>query len=496
MPKLVECVPNFSEGRDEAKINAGVDAARAVPGVIILDVEKDADHNRTVLTFIASVDSAVEACFQVVKKSAELIDLNKHKGEHPRMGATDVAPFIPIMGSTVEDCVALAAKLGERIGAELDIPVYLYDLAARRPERKNLADVRKGQFEGLREEIGKNPAKTPDFGPNHIHPTAGAIAVGARQQIVNFNVNLDTKDMDFGKALAKKIRASSGGLPCVRGKEIYLESKGQVQLSTVLTDYRTTSIKRVVDEVEKEIAPKGIKITGTELIGLTTQDALTRYALESLKVENFNMDAQILETRITELMTGWQAGAGNLVEALSAPTPSPGGGSAAAAASAMGAALGIMALGLSLQSKKLEEEKKRALRAPHARLLEIKNALTACVAEDARAFDVFMAARKMPKESPDRPKAIQAAIRYAAEVPLKTARLSRQAMDELAKTGADIYAPVMSDFNSALHLLKAGAACAAENVRINLYSIEDKEYAAMLAKELDSLVKQNVPAQL
>ena len=488
MSKLVECVPNFSEGRDEAKINAIVDCARAVPGVIILDVEKDADHNRTVLTFIAPVETAVEACFQVVKKSSELIDLNFHKGEHPRMGATDVAPFIPLLGSTVEDCVALAGQLGERVGRELNIPVYLYDLAARRPERKNLADVRKGQFEGLREEIGKNDAKIPDFGPNHIHKTAGALAVGARQQIVNFNINLDTKDMVFGKTLAKKIRASGGGLPCLRAKEIFLESKGQVQISTVLTDYCQTSIKRAMDEVEKEIAPLGIKITGTELIGLTTQDALVRYALEALKVENFAIEAQILESRITALLSGWQTGAGNLVEALASPAPTPGGGSAAAVSSAMGAALGVMAIGISLQSKKVEETKKEQLRAAQAKLLATKNTLSACVSEDSRAYDLYVSARKMPKDSPARPAALVAAARYAAEVPLKTARLSKQAMDELAAVKECIYAPVQSDFNSAFHLLKAGIACAAENVRINLGSIEDKGYAAQLEKEINSLV--------
>jgi glutamate formiminotransferase/formiminotetrahydrofolate cyclodeaminase len=489
MAKLVECVPNFSEGRDEKKINAVVDAARGVPGVIVLDVEKDADHNRTVLTFIAPLETAVEACFQVVRKSSELIDLNFHKGEHPRMGATDVAPFIPIMGSTVEECVALAGQLGERVGTELHIPVYLYDLAARRPERRNLADVRKGQFEGLREEIGRNDAKIPDFGPNHIHKTAGAIAVGARQQIVNFNVNLDTKDMSFGKVLAKKIRTSGGGLPCLRAKEIFLESKGQVQISTVLTDYRTTSIKRAMDEIEKEIAPLGIKITGTELIGLTTEDALVRYALEALKVENFNIEAQILESRITALLAGWQSGAGSLVEALASSAPTPGGGSAAAVSSAMGAALGIMAIGISLQSKKVDEDKKVQLRAANAKLFVTKNAISACVSEDSRAYDLYVSARKMPKDSPERPAALVAAARYAAEVPLRTAKLSKQAMDELSEAKACIYAPVQSDFNSAFHLLKAGIACAAENVRINLGSIEDKAYAASLEKEIDSLVK-------
>jgi len=297
MGKFVECVPNFSEGRDLDKINAIVDAARAVPGVLILDVEKDADHNRTVLTFMAPVETAADAMFAVTKKAAQLIDLNVHKGEHPRMGATDVAPFIPIMDSTIEDCIKLAETAGERIGRELQIPVYLYDRAAKFDHRKDLAKVRKGQFEGLREVIGKDPERVPDFGPNHIHPTAGAMAVGARNQIVNFNVNLNTTDMEFAKGLAKKIRTTGGGLPALRAKEIFLESKGQVQMSTVLTDYKTTSIKRVLDEMQKDLGPKGIEITGTELIGLTTQEALTDYAVENLKVQGFNKADQVLETK-------------------------------------------------------------------------------------------------------------------------------------------------------------------------------------------------------
>ncbi|HOX23030.1 MAG TPA: glutamate formimidoyltransferase, partial [Elusimicrobiales bacterium] len=302
MSKMVECVPNFSEGRDLQKINAVVDAARGVSGVVVLDVEKDADHNRTVLTFIAPVETAAEAMFRVVKKSLELIDLNHHKGEHPRMGATDVAPFIPLMGSTAAECVELAKQLGERIGRELNIPVYLYDMAAQKPERRNLANVRKGQFEGLKNEIGVNPEKTPDFGPNKIHPTFGAIAVGAREQIVNFNVNLETADMAFGKELAKKIRTSGGGLPELRAKEIFLESKNQVQISSVLTNFRVTSLADVMAAVEKETGPKGIKTANTELIGLTTQEALFDYALKGLKIQGFNPQELVLENKISSVM--------------------------------------------------------------------------------------------------------------------------------------------------------------------------------------------------
>lgn len=483
MGKFVECVPNFSEGRDISKINAIVDAAKAVPGVLVLDVEKDADHNRTVLTFIAPVETAADAMFAVTKKASELIDLNQHKGEHPRMGATDVAPFIPIMDSTIEECVKLAEKAGERIGRELDIPVYLYDQAARVETRKNLAKVRKGQFEGLREEIGKNPDRVPDFGPNRIHPTAGAMAVGARNQIVNFNVNLATTDMDFAKELAKKIRTTGGGLPALRAKEIFLESKGQVQMSTVLTDYRTTSVKRALEEMKKHLDPKGIAITGTELIGLTTQEALTDYAVEELRVEGFDKETQVLETKLLKLLRSWENGASLFVDALANTDPTPGGGSAAGISGAMGCALGQMAVGITLRGKKLEEDKKPALRSLLESLGGHRAALQACVAEDAASFDGFMEAMKIPRDNPERKAKMQEALKYASQVPLKTARLASEAMAGLTVCASSVSKHVISDYRSARYLLESAVRCAAENVFINADGLEDKAFAEKITAE-------------
>ncbi|MBP5287381.1 MAG: glutamate formimidoyltransferase [Elusimicrobiales bacterium] len=484
MGKFVECVPNFSEGRDIDKINKIVDAARAVPGVLIMDVEKDADHNRTLLTFIAPVETASEAMFAVTKKAAELIDLNYHKGEHPRMGATDVAPFIPIMDTTVEECIKLAEVTGERIGRELQIPVYLYDCAAKREERRNLAKVRKGQFEGLREVIGTDEAHIPDFGPNHIHATAGAIAVGARHQIVNFNINLATEDMDFCKALVRKIRASSGGLPCVRGKEIHLESRHQAQVSTVITDYHTTSIKRLLDEVQKEIEPKGIKIADTELIGLTTQDALTDYVTESLNVTGFNKEEQVLETKLLKLLGSWQAGANSVVDALASDDPTPGGGSAGALSGAMGCALGQMAIGVSLRSKKLDEANRPVLTELRNRLIEHKAMLQKVVADDSASYDLFTAARKLPKENPERKLKMQEALKYAAEIPLKTAKLASEAYAGLKLCEGKIIPAVKSDYLSAEYELQAAVKCAAENVYINADSLEDRAVADKLVAEV------------
>lgn len=485
--KFVECVPNFSEGKDKKKIEEIVSAAASVSGVSILDVESDIDHNRTVLTFIAPLDKAVDAMFRVAKKSMELIDLNNHKGEHPRMGALDVAPFIPIMDTTIEECIDLAKQLGKKIGDELNIPVYLYDQAAQREDRRDLAKVRKGQFEGLKEEIGKNPDRVPDFGPNHIHPTAGAVAVGARHQIVNFNVNLDTTDMNFAKALAKKIRTSGGGLPALRAKEIFLESKNQVQISTVLTNYSVTSIKRVLDEIRKEIEPKGIKITDTELIGLTAQKPLIDYSIESLNVSNFNYDNQVLDNKITKLLTNWDVAINFVIDEFSKPTPTPGGGSAAAITGAMGCSLIEMAIGITVKSKKTAEDVKKRLSEYLVKIREKRVNLESQIKEDSYAFDVVMSAFKLGKGEETRVQKIQDALVYAANIPLKTAKLCYESI-LIAKEIEGIKQEVISDYRSGIYLLEAGIKSALENVYINADSITDENIKNNLknqAKELD-----------
>jgi glutamate formiminotransferase/formiminotetrahydrofolate cyclodeaminase len=472
--KFVECVPNFSEGRDKTKIDDIVNAARSVSGVIVLDVESDADHNRTVLTFIAPHDASVEAMFRVAKRSMELIDLNHHKGEHPRMGALDVAPFIPIMDTTIEECIELAKKLGKRIGEELGIPVYLYDQAAQREDRKDLAKVRKGQFEGLKDEIGKNPDRIPDFGPNKIHPTAGAVAVGARNQIVNFNINLDTTDMEFAKSLAKKIRTSGGGLPALRAKEIFLESKNQVQISTVLTDYKITSLKRVIDEIKKEIEPKNIKITDTELIGLTAQKPLIDYAIEDLKVTNFNYESQVLENKIIRLLSDWQVSAQIVIDNLSNDKPTPGGGTAAAISGSMGAALIEMAIGITVKSKKTEPQIKEKLLMFKNEIMEKRFKLQNQIIEDSKAFDYVMRCLKIPKENPERKNRLTQALIEAALVPLNTAKLCHQ-IKEIALKIEGIKKEVISDYRSGIYLLDAGIKCAIENVYINCDMIDDED---------------------
>ena len=425
----------------------------------------------------------------------ELIDLNVHKGEHPRMGAVDVIPFIPVAGVTIEDCVKLAEKLAARIGSELKIPTYLYDHAARKPERKDLANVRKGQFEGLKELIGKDETRSPDFGPNAIHPTAGAVAVGARQQIVNFNLNLDMHDMVAGKDIAKRVRASGGGLPAVRGKEIDLAARGQVQISTVLTDYKKSSMAKVLATTMALADEHKAKIKSTEVVGLLPRQALVDFAIETLQLENFNPDVQILENRLEAVGAlgggnDWMSAGRQVAEAMSNTDATPGGGSAAAIAGAMGCGLGEMALGISLKSKKLDEAKRPALTAAHKTLGEMRATFDKLAADDAAAFDRFMDAMSLPKDDAARPARIQAELKHAAEVPLKTAQIAAGAL-ATAKNAVPLASPaVVSDINCAIHLLKAAAQCAAENVRINLGGIKD----AAASKDLESRLEKTLAA--
>lgn len=296
MAKIVECIPNFSEGRNPEVIEAIVNEIRKVHGCELLDVEADASHNRVVVTFTGTPEAAVEAAFQACKKAAELIDLNQHSGEHPRMGATDVIPFVPVSEMTMKECVKLANQLGKRIADELNIPIYLYENAATKPERKNLADVRRGQFEGVRQEMHL-PERTPDYGPQMIHPTAGCTAVGARKPLVAFNVNLGTHDLAIANAIAKKIRGSSGGFMHVKALGVALEDRKIVQVSMNLVDYKKTSVHHAFEFVKREAERYGVSVIGSEIIGLLPMEALMEAAVWYLQVENYK-EEQILEKRV------------------------------------------------------------------------------------------------------------------------------------------------------------------------------------------------------
>ncbi len=297
MPAIVECVPNFSEGRRKDVIDRIVFSIRSVPGIKILDVQMDPDHNRSVVTFAGGKENIQEGAYRGARAASELIDLTKHEGEHPRMGALDVLPFVPIAGVTMEDCVEIANKVGARIGKGLKIPVYMYEAAAKRPERANLENVRKGEFEVLKEAILTDESRYPDYGPRMIHPTAGAIAVGARMPLIAFNINLDSKDLKVAKEIARKIRASSGGMPKVKALGFYLEAKGVVQVSMNLTDYTVTPISKVFETVKAEAEARGVEVVESEIIGLIPLDAVCDLAAKFLKLGGFSSN-QVLERRI------------------------------------------------------------------------------------------------------------------------------------------------------------------------------------------------------
>jgi len=297
MAVTVECVPNFSEGRRKEVVDRIVYSIRSVPGIKVLDVEMDPDHNRSVVTFTGNKETIQEGAFRGARAARELIDLTKHTGQHPRMGALDVLPFVPISGVTMEECVELANKVGARIAKELKIPVYMYEAAAKKPERKNLENVRRGEFEGLRDEIVSDESRYPDYGPRMIHPTAGATAVGARMPLIAFNVNLKTKDVGVAKQIAKTIRASSGGLPNVKALGFMLEERGMAQVSMNLTDYTVTSVSRVYDAVKRQADAAGVEIAESELVGLIPLVAVCDVFSSHLNVKDFTSN-QVLERRI------------------------------------------------------------------------------------------------------------------------------------------------------------------------------------------------------
>ncbi|MDF1503307.1 glutamate formimidoyltransferase [Roseisolibacter sp. H3M3-2] len=490
--KLVECVPNFSEGRRPEVIAAIRDAIAAVDGVTILDVSSDTSHNRTVVTFVAPVATAADAAFAGIAEAQRRIDLREHRGEHPRVGATDVCPFVPLAswGSTMEDCVALARTLGERVGRELGIPVYLYERAATRPDRENLADVRRGEFEGLRDELGTNPARTPDFGPDRIHESAGATVIGARPFLVAYNVYLGpASNLAVAKEVAKAVRGSSGGLRYVKG--LGLEVDGQAQVSMNLVDTERTPIHRAFEAVRTEAAAHGVVPTWSELVGLVPERALLEAGARHVQLRGFSPQ-MLLEHRVREAVQGGASLSGFVADVASA-SPTPGGGSVAAHAGALGAALAQMVAGLTVGKKKYAavdaEMREAALRAA-----DLGNRLAALVARDAQAYEAVSAAYKLPKEPEDaasaRARAIHAALLGAAEVPLETARAAAEVAELAAAVAERGNSNAVSDAGVAALLAEAAAKGAAYNVRINVASLEDKADGTALTAEARTLVQR------
>ncbi|MEL7568667.1 MAG: glutamate formimidoyltransferase [Dehalobacterium sp.] len=294
MSQLIECIPNFSEGRRNGVIEAIAETIKSVPDVILLDYSSDHSHNRTVFTFVGKPESVIEAAFLSAKKASELIDMNVHTGEHPRMGAVDVIPFVPVKNVTMDECINFSKQLGERIASDLAIPVFLYEESAANAERKNLANIRKGQFEGMREKIKETQWK-PDFGGQTIHPSAGVTAVGARMPLVAYNVNLNTSDLNIAKQIAKTIRESNGGLKYVKSIGVMLEKRNIAQVSINMTNYEGTPLYRVFELIKIEAQRYGVNVLGSEIVGLTPMNALIDAAKYYLKLESFNEKKQVLE---------------------------------------------------------------------------------------------------------------------------------------------------------------------------------------------------------
>src|SRR5580692_558754 len=498
MKRLVESVPNFSEGRDMAKIDAIIAAMREVPGVYLLDRESDADHNRSVVTIAGEPDAVAEAALRGVGKAAELIDLTRHSGAHPRMGATDVVPFIPVEGVSIEDCVALAKKVGREIWERFGIPVYFYEAAAQRPERTNLENIRKGQFEGLLEEVPRNPARAPDIGEQRLHPTAGATVVGARKFLIAYNINLNTSDVSIANRIGKNIRFSNGGLRYVKAMGVDLRGRNLAQVSINLTDFEQTPIHRVFEMVKREAERYGVSIAGSEIVGLIPKRAMELTADFYLQLENFS-PAQVFENRMEASLAGTPAAespgklaslAQPFLDAVAQPTATPGGGSVAALAGALGASLGQMVAGLS-RKKKSQAAHVEALSDALAEFHAASRTLSEAIDRDAASFESVMAAYKLPQATPEeqgrREAAIQNALQGAANVPMEVARKAAQIFDQLGKLESIASPSMLSDIR--VGRLMAGAAIqgALENVAINLQSITDSGFSARVRSESELL---------
>ena len=493
MTPLVECVPNFSEGRRIDVVDAILNAMTSVPHVYLLGHEMDADHNRAVVTIVGSPETIGEAAIRGVETAIQHIDLTTHQGEHPRVGAADVIPFVPIRGVSLLDCVEIAKKVGREIASRFKIPVYLYEAAATRPERTNLEKIRRGQFEVLRNEIGTNPDRYPDFGEPRLHPTAGATVVGARKPLIAYNINLDTSDVSIAKEIAKRVRFSSGGLPFVKAMGVLLKDRIQAQVSMNLTDYEQTPMELVYEAVKVEAEHYGVSIAASEIVGLIPQKAIEQAVEFYLRVENFKPE-MILENRLAEVMSRAPVQAPaqppaqpaqppaqpatmadalrGFVDRVASAEPIPGGGSVAALAGALGAALGQMAIRITKEKKNYQQHAGRYADALD-RLSRHTAELLGFVDRDSEAYERVMAAYKLPKDSPDRERAIQDGLMHATEIPCRTGSSAAEALRICEDLRSIIHVNVASDFQVGIQMLRTSVRGAVANMRTNLTGIKD-----------------------
>ncbi|MBM3327341.1 MAG: glutamate formimidoyltransferase [Calditrichaeota bacterium] len=537
MPQIVECVPNFSEGRDRRVIDAITAEITKIPGAVLLDVDPGEATNRTVVTFVGVPEAVLEAAFRAIAKAAEVIDMSKHRGEHPRMGATDVCPFIPVANITMDECVALAKRLGERVGSELAIPVYLYEYAASCLERKNLADVRKGEYESLPTRVG-DPFWKPDFGPDGFNSRSGATAIGARDFLIAYNVNLNTRDKKNAATIAQRIREQGwpqrdengkiirdaegspimtpGAFKAVKAVGWYIEEYRQAQVSINLVNYKVSPPHIVFDECCRLADELGFRVTGSELVGLIPLDAmlqagcyylkkqgkitgvgedeLVRMAILSLGLDQlspFDAQQKIIEYRIRRPGRLVSLPVRQFVEATASDSPAPGGGSVAALCGALAAALVSMVANLT-HGRKAYLQHNDMMEAIANRAQDLKARLVELIDRDTEAFDCVMAAMALPKKT-DEQKAerdyrIQITTQKAASVPFETLSLMPE-IAQLARTAAEIgNTNLTSDAGVAGLAVALAAHGAAYNVFINIQNLNDREYIEKTKTETKTLL--------
>ena len=530
---LVECVPNFSEGRDRAVIEAIADAMRSVDGISVLDVDPGADTNRTVYTFIGAPEAAVEAAFRAMKVAVDRIDMSKHHGEHARIGAADVTPFVPLSGMTMDDCVVLARRLGERVGSELNVPVYLYEAAATSPERRSLPIVRSGEYEGLAAKL-QDPTWKPDFGPSEFNARSGAFVIGARPFLIAYNVNLNTRDAKLANEIALRIRESgrlkknaagekaigadgqpmreAGKLKEVKATGWYIEDYGQAQVSINLTNFEVTPPHVALETVREEARSLGLLVTGSELVGLMPKEAILqagRYYLKQqgrswgvpekelialavmsmglAQLSPFDPAKKLIEMRVenkmNKLVTRTVA---DFVDECSMDSPAPGGGSVAALSGSLGAGLACMVANLTVGKKGYEacweEMKDVAFKAQG-----LKDRFLAAVDRDTEAFNGVMAAFKLPKSTPEQKDARAAAIleatKLATLVPLEVLRMVPETLALALAVAQRGNKNSASDAGVAASSLRTAAEGAWLNVRINLATFAQESFVSQIRSE-------------
>ena len=493
MNRIVECVPNFSEGRNQTTVRALVNAVESVPGVWLLDQTMDRDHHRSVLSFAGEPDAVAEAAFRAIRMATDLIDLRKHKGVHPRVGATDVVPFVPVQGATMQDCIHLAKRLGQRVGTELEIPVFLYEQAATHRDHAPLESVRRGGLQGLAFRMASDPDWTPDFGPPQLHTTAGAMVIGARPPLIAFNVNLHSTDLAMARSIAKDIRQSNGGLPHLKAIGVELASRKLVQVAMNLTDYIVTPLHVAFEAVRTRAAEQGVAVAGSEVIGLVPQAALVQAAAHSLVLEQFD-STQVLEARLESRLLSESArhapsreqepvdlqaqSLADFLDAVARATPIPAGGTVAALVGALAASLGIMGARLSQQ------------RGVEHRLSEIDRRLRELMQADGDAYQQFIRATRLAKTDRTRPAVLSSALHLATEIPLEIAEQATEAGALLHACSAEVKPRVRSDLTVGLVLAIAAADAGRHTVEENIHIQQNQRLKSSLLDRIQQMTNR------